>query len=118
MPIRIKNVDRIIQAHRTALEATRPRWQQEGREMRVLAQRLSPVDTGLFRKSWTFRTYKRGGLTIINEASQNGRAYAEYVHRAGERITVGEEVRRIAVERLPALRADLSRLFAQHINRG
>jgi hypothetical protein len=119
VPIRIKGLDALYEKHKSAYLKTKSRWSGERSAVIGYARRISPVDTGQLKRSWFFRMTpgRRGaGFILVNESARNGRTYAEFVHRAGETVTVAELVQRYADDRAPALARDLARLFADHIN--
>jgi len=118
MPLKIEGLDKLQASLERAVKATRPRWQAEGRYMVRYAQQRSPVDTGLFFKSWLFRTPRGGGLDLHNNATRGGSHYAPHVHRKGDPETVLEEVRAEADSRSARLREDLAQIIATTINRG
>ena len=57
-------------------------------------------------------------LEEANHAEQDGRTYAAYVHRSGERRLVYTEVEeRLKGEIIPNLQADIALALAEHLRR-
>ena len=118
MPLKVEGLDRLQTLLQKAVPATRPRWQAEGLAMASYAQERSPVDTGLFFKSWRFQAPRTGGLDLLNNATRGSNFYAPHVHRKGDPETVLEEVRAEAQARSARLREDLAQIVSTVINRG
>lgn len=100
-------------------EITHARRQREARDVIRYGERISPVRTGRFKKSWEDDVPRdKTGFQIRNEATEDGRLYGPYVHRRGESVTVLEEVEQEARRRAPQLAEDLAQIVSDHINQG
>ena len=112
MSVTITGLDKLrAQIETMQGEVTRPRRQQEGREMVAFAKSISPTEKGLFRKEWRYRTSKKTLLEVYNTV-----AYAPHVKRPGSDVTVHEEVVAEAQRRAPQLSEDLKQLVTDHLN--
>ena len=96
----------------TAQRMTRERreyWKREGKEINTFAKSISPVDKGLFKRSWRYRTTAIG-YTQTNEAAHRGRTYSGYVHPAGDDETIEAKVVAEIERRVPRYKEDLQNI--------
>ncbi len=118
MGVKITGLEQLTQRLRSvSASLTYDRRRDEVRAIVGEAEAISPRRTGNFADSWDGEASRTSHtLTITNDAEVDGREYGQYVHRAGESITIAEQVEAIARDRAPALADDMAQIVSDHIN--
>ncbi len=116
-----RDLSPVFETGRIELDVLQPLLEDYADQMVNDAVTGWPVDTGISLDAWEARveaTETSLLIEVANHAEQNGRTYAAYVHRSGERRLVFTEVEeRLKSEIIPNLQADIALALAEHLRR-